>query len=262
MGAEVELKKYINEDTEIFDYTNKFIMPGFHDFHVHLLAGAMAEYGGILRYANSEEEAAKMVWDKNKDRLDDELIFGGAWDHFRWPGGRLPSKESLDKYFPDTKVFLPNKEYHGAWVNSKTLEYFGITKDTPDPKDGYFARNEKGEPNGYLHETAVFDLITKIFNNCTDDEIAEYTKAYAKTANSLGITSISDVAIKNSIRESAYKLLNDQGELNIRIHFSKPMMDDLDSLLKLKETYSGDMIRFIGTKDFIDGHPWVIQVLC
>lgn len=255
VGAEEEGEKWIETDTEIFDFQEKFIMPGFHDFHVHLLAGAMAEYGGILRYAQSEEEAAEMLWNHNKDRLESEWIFGGAWDHFRWPGCKLPSKKSLDKYFPDTKVFAVNKECHGAWLNSKALEYFNITKDTPDPKDGYFGREENQEPNGYLHEAAQFQLLTQIFDACSDEEITEYTKAYAKAANSLGITSVGDVAVTNSIRESAYRLLDDKGELNIRIHFAKPLMQDLESLLKLKETYTGERVRFIGTKDFIDGTP-------
>ncbi|HML36457.1 MAG TPA: amidohydrolase [Bacillota bacterium] len=254
-GTEDSAGPYLTKDTEVVDCTEKFIMPGFHDFHVHLLMGAMAEYGGILRYAESEEEAARMIWENNKDRLDSEWIFGGAWDHFRWPGCGLPSKKSLDRYFPGTKVFLLNKECHGAWMNSKALEYFNITKDTPDPKDGYFSRDEKGEPDGYLHESATFLPLVEICEACGDEQIAEYTKAYAKTANSFGITSVGDVALKNSIRESGYRLLDDRGELNIRIHFAKPMMDDLESLIKLKGDYCGERVRFIGTKDFIDGTP-------
>ena len=255
VGSEDKGKAFITEDTEQFSFDDKFMMPGFHDFHVHLLTGAMAEYGGILRYAESEEEAARILWEKNKDRLDSDWIFGGAWDHFKWPDCKLPSKASLDRYFPNTKVFVPNKECHGAWLNSKALEHFHITKDTPDPKDGYFGRDKDGEPDGYLHETAQFQFLTQIFNSCTDEQIAEYTKAYAKTANALGITSVGDVAVMNSIRESAYRLLDEKGQLNIRVHFAKPLMDDFESLRRLQAEYTGERVRFIGTKDFIDGTP-------
>ena len=54
-------------------------------------------------------------------RRDGGWIMGGAWDNFRWPKGKLPTKESLDKYFKNTPVFLLNKECHGAWVNSCLL---------------------------------------------------------------------------------------------------------------------------------------------
>ena len=39
-------------------------------------------------------------------------------------------------------------------VNSKALEIAGITKDTADPEDGLFIRDEFGVPTGYLMDGA------------------------------------------------------------------------------------------------------------
>ena len=43
VGTESEGKKYIDTSTEIFDVYNNFIMPGFNDFHVHLVSAGLLE---------------------------------------------------------------------------------------------------------------------------------------------------------------------------------------------------------------------------
>ncbi len=57
-------------------------------------------------------------------------------------------------------MFLPNKDGHDAWVNSRALEIAGITAATPDPHDGRIARNPDGSPLGTLHEGAQ-DLVER-----------------------------------------------------------------------------------------------------
>ncbi len=45
-------------------------------------------------------------------------------------------RAALDEVVADRPVFLPNRDHHGAWVNSLALRLAGITRDTPDPVDG------------------------------------------------------------------------------------------------------------------------------
>ena len=98
VGSEADGKELIDSETEIFDFEDNFLMPGFNDFHVHLLSGALMEKDGVLRYAESEEEAVRQLLAKNPEDTGDRWILGGAWDNFRWPEGKLPTKESLDRY--------------------------------------------------------------------------------------------------------------------------------------------------------------------
>lgn len=183
VGNESEGKKYIDTNTEIFDIYNKFIMPGFNDFHVHLVSAGLLEMDGVLRYMESEDEAADYLWKLHKDNKDKRFIMGGAWDPLLWPNQKNPTKRSLDKYFPDTPVFLLNKECHGAWVNSATLRKFGIDKNTPDPVNGSYSRFEDGEPDGYIHEMAAVSMQEKIFDSISDEEMAEYSKVFIASAN-------------------------------------------------------------------------------
>jgi len=254
VGDEAFSRNYIDSDTEIINIADGFIMPGIHDYHVHLMGGAMMERDGDLRTADSEEEAARMLAEKCGNKKQ-EWVLANAWDHFRWPGCKLPDKKTLDKYFPDTPVFLLNKESHGAWVNSRLLEIFGITRDTPDPKDGSYSRYDNGEPSGYLHEAAFFPVLDKIYRGLSDEEITGSIKAFQSKANRYGITSIGDVSMFGITYEKAYSKLDASDGLSVRIHFSKDIFSDIEAVRAAKREYSGPMVRFDGVKGFIDGTP-------
>ncbi len=71
-----------------------------------------------------------------------------------FPGG-TPTAADLDAVVPDRPVFLPNRDHHGAWVNSRALELAGIDEHTPDPPDGRIERDADGRPSGTLHEGAM-----------------------------------------------------------------------------------------------------------
>ena len=57
---------------------------------------------------------------------------------------------------PDRPVFLPNRDHHGAWVNTpRAGDRRRSTRDTPDPPHGRFERDADGRPTGTLHEGAM-----------------------------------------------------------------------------------------------------------
>ncbi|MDR2157233.1 MAG: amidohydrolase [Clostridiales Family XIII bacterium] len=240
---------------DALDCGEAFIMPAFNDYHVHMALAAMMEYFGTIRATACEEEAAKILFEKNKDKDPAKWILGGAWDHFVWPGQKLPSKDTLDRYFPNTPVFSLNKECHGAWLNSAALKRFGIAKDTPDPPHGSYFRDADGEPTGYVHELAVAPMLSEIFSEVTDDEIGDYIKAFAETANRLGIASVADLPLHKILREGGYRAFCAKYPPSLRIHFSVAMFDDDKRISALSEEFDGEIIRFNGVKDFLDGTP-------
>ena len=248
---------FLDGNTEVIDCSGSenFIMPGFHDAHTHIIQGTLTDEGANLRNAWSEEEAAKMLFDEiSSKNYDSFWILGGAWDHFKWKDRKMPKKETLDHYFPDRPVFLLNKECHGAWVNSKTLEFFNITKDTPDPSNGEIFRDEHGEPTGYLHEDAALNIIAQIYD-VSDFEHMEIVKKFMKRTAALGITSVSDVQIYNVMKYFGSRELEKRGELNVRIHFCPSITEKVDKLKYLKKMFYSEMLQFSGAKGFVDGTP-------
>ena len=255
VGTESEIKNDSNilDNAEIYDFKDNFIMPGFYDYHTHLMSGAMLEQDGVLRYTKSEEEAAQLLWNRHKENKNKKWILGGAWDPILWRENQTPSKETLDKYFPNTPLFLINKECHGAWVNSKLLNVFNITKDTPDPPNGYYGRNCNGDLNGYLHEAAFIDIQNKIISMISDREMADYAVSSIQLANRYGITSVGDVAGVGPLRESSYEILNNEGKLTLRVNFSAFMDEGVEAVKEKIEKYNSTILKCCGTKTFVDG---------
>jgi len=240
---------------KIVDYGDQTIMASFHDSHIHLLMGAMSEKGGFLRDDETEEAAAKHLYEINKDGNEDEWLLGGAWDHFKWPGAKLPSRESLDKYFPNRRVYLLNKECHGAWVNSRALDYLGIGKDTPDPEFGEIFRDENGIPTGYLHELAGIEALMKIFNEIPEKSLGQYVTSFEKTAFACGITAVGDMQLSGITSFKVFEEMEKSGALGIRIHYFAPFKWDIPKLLELKDRHKSSFLQFAGTKEFVDGTP-------
>ena len=71
-------------------------------------------------------------------------ILGGGWAMAAFPGG-TPTAADLDAIVPDRPVFLPNRDHHGAWVNSRALEIAGDRRDDARP-GGRLLRAGRGRP--------------------------------------------------------------------------------------------------------------------
>jgi len=256
VGNPEKAAQYIGADTRIIDCKNKLVMAGFHDSHTHLLmAGMFRTYVNLIN-ARSEEEAVLMV--KNAaDQSPDKSgwVLGFCWYHVFWDNRTLPTKKSLDRYFPDRPVFLVNAEAHGAWVNSKALEIAGITKDTPDPFGGEIARDENGEPTGFLYESAT-GLVGKYALSLTPEQERKMIKAYMEGAKEYGITSVNDVQPYfhgNMGNLDVYSDMDKKGELTVRIHAAPDLLGDLDQVEEWREKYRSDKLRVDMLKQFLDG---------
>jgi hypothetical protein len=110
-----------------------------------------------------------------------------------FPGG-TPTKEALDAVVPDRPVYLPNRDGHGAWVNSSALAMAGISRDTPDPIDGRIERTADGSPSGTLHEGAQ-ELVDRLAPVPTAAELSEALRRGQTHLHALGITAWQDAIV-------------------------------------------------------------------
>src|SRR5215469_6186564 len=121
---------------------------------------------------------------------------GGGWSMEAFPGG-VPTKDLLDGVVNDRPVYLPNRDGHGAWVNSRALELAGITKATPDPADGRIERDASGEPIGMLQEGAA-GLVSRLLPETTADDWYSGLLAGQDYLLPLGITGWQDAIVGRS----------------------------------------------------------------
>ncbi|WP_026678735.1 amidohydrolase [Fictibacillus gelatini] len=255
VGSYAEITSYIGTNTKVYHYEDQLIVPGFHDFHLHIVPGSI-ELDSINLYdAKSEEEAADRVRQFADTRPEDPWIIGFAWDHGAWENKLLPSRASLDRVLPDRPVILNHVECHYAWVNSKALELMGINSDTENPPFGEIAKDEKGELTGILYEKAM-DLILNGAYDFTREKKSQILKKFFKQAAEYGVTSVNDMyAPSSDILDDfeLFRLFENSGDLTTRIHLTPALTTDLERSKKLRDTYSSDMLQFSGLKFFIDG---------
>ncbi|MFG2479001.1 amidohydrolase [Streptomyces fagopyri] len=140
--------------TEVVDLAGRLLLPGFQDAHLHPVPAGLELAQCDLTGARTAEETVRAVRAYADAHRDREWITGGGWSMEAFEGG-TPTKEVLDAVVPDRPVYLPNRDHHGAWANSRALELAGVTRDTPDPADGRFERDASGEPTGMLQEGAM-----------------------------------------------------------------------------------------------------------
>ncbi|MFJ2398450.1 amidohydrolase [Streptomyces sp. NPDC087843] len=140
--------------TEVVDLAGRLLLPGFQDAHLHPVPAGLELAQCDLTGAGTAEETVRAVRAYADAHPGQEWITGGGWSMEAFEGG-TPTKEALDAVVPDRPVYLPNRDHHGAWANSRALELAGVTRDTPDPADGRFERDASGEPTGMLQEGAM-----------------------------------------------------------------------------------------------------------
>jgi len=193
VGTDADIRTHVGQATEIVDLNGKMLVPGFQDAHVHPVGGGLDMLQCDLHDLSTEDEYLRAIVTYAADHPDREWILGGGWSMDVFPGG-TPRKELLDALVPDRCVYLPNRDGHSTWVNSKALELAGVTRDTPDPADGRIERGEDGEPSGTLHEGAA-ELVARLAPAPTTEEMAEALLKGQQYLHSLGITAWQDAIV-------------------------------------------------------------------
>jgi len=256
VGKGDQVEGWKGPKTEVIDYGEGLIMPGFCESHAHNYLGVLELRSVNVEKAKSEEEAAKMIYEYNRERSgtgSGGWIFGFGWNQHSWVSKDLPGRKSLDRYFQDTPVLVFDFELHSAWVNSKALDLCSINAGTPEPDGGKITRDENNQPTGHLLEPAAMKLVLDhAFKGGLADEKEAFLD-YFRHAASLGITSISDIQIYDILNHDIYLELEQEDLLNCRIHLVASAKDDLGALEKLREQCCSEKVLFSGVKDFIDG---------
>src|SRR3989441_6458375 len=106
VGSNDEIKKLAGANTKVIDAKGQLVLPGFNDAHVHFMSGGFQLSSVDLRDANTPQEFAERIRDFAARLPKGRWVTGGDWDHERWPDAKLPTKELIDRYTPDTPVFV------------------------------------------------------------------------------------------------------------------------------------------------------------
>ena len=177
----------------VVDVAGGLLCPGFVDAHVHAVQGGLERTRCDLSEGSTREEYLATIKSYAEQNPDVPWILGGGWAMAAFPGG-TPTAADLDAVVPDRPVFLPNRDHHGAWVNTRALELAGVTSETPDPPHGRFERGPDGHPTGTLHEGAM-TVVSRHAPDTADEDYYRGLLAAQSYLHSLGVTGWQDAIV-------------------------------------------------------------------
>src|SRR5687768_1376660 len=256
VGMTKEIKAMAGPGTRSIDAQGQLILPGFNDSHVHFLSGGFQLSSVDLRDADTPQEFAERIRRFAEKLPNGRWITGGDWDHERWVSAAgnapLPTKELIDRFTPNTPVFVSRLDAHMALANSLALKLAGVSKESTDPAGGLIVRDPNtGEPTGVLKDAAM-SYVWKVIPESSFEEKLAAARAASDHAAKLGVTSVQDVSAGNDV--GVYQTLLDRGELKTRIYAIAPL-PAWERLGKagVRAHFGSQMLRIGGLKGFSDG---------
>jgi predicted amidohydrolase YtcJ len=139
-------------DARIIDVRDRAVIPGLHDFHLHLVNVARAHREVALADLPSSAALLSAVADAVA------ALPGGAWLLGRgWTEDLLPVAvaQRLDAIVGRHPAMLVSHDGHSLWASSAALELAGLSTTSPDPSGGRLERDTAGALTGVLRERAI-----------------------------------------------------------------------------------------------------------
>ncbi|MGJ1203742.1 amidohydrolase [Sphingobacterium lactis] len=242
------LNKYDAKDK--IDAQGKFIYPGFYDAHAHffMLAEAMDEVS--LLGSTSFDEVIARIQDYKTKNPDKKWIIGNGWDQNLWETKDFPTRDSLDKYFPETPIYLTRVDYHAALVNGKALEKAGL--DSAYLVDGgLISINEEGIPDGILVDNAM-QLVKNHIPKQQNSALLKILRRAQDSLLSVGLTSIVDAGLTKDQIESL-KIFYNEDSLAIRDYAMVMATPESIKEFLRSGTYESDKLTVRSFKLMADG---------
>ena len=257
VGSDDGATAWIGPATRVVALGGRFVMPGFHDSHLHPITGGMRTLQCELSGAATAAEALERVKAYAAAHPEKQWITGRGWELPLFPAAN-PRKELLDAVVPDRPVYLTAADGHNAWVNSKALALAGVTAATPDPPSGRIERDAAtGEPSGCLRENAKA-LVSRLLPETTQAERAEGLARTVELAHRAGLVGLFDASV-DAIELEVYRDLDRAGKLDLHIGIAmyvdpeKPFAPQLAELLALRAQDWGRHVHLRSAKLFADG---------
>ena len=260
IGNAEEAKKLAGNGTQVLDYGDNFIYPGFLESHCHgHLAGdrfiGQANLGqvGLTDYVKYREIIKDFIA-KNPQR---EFYLAAGWVE----NEEYVTKAYLDEICSDKPLFLHTGGGHSMLLNTKALQWAGIDAEYAK-KMGYdlVHVDENGEPDGYICEGPVFEIVPKL--PITLEDAKNYLLAWQDFALSSGFTAVCDAGAEVVCHHSprAYYELEKEGKLKMRTYAYMYVTDNIDDpkaeiarIAAQRAEMSGEYFHIIGAKAFLDG---------
>lgn len=263
VGDDAGARALVGEGTRVVDLGGRMLLPSFQDPHSHFVEDGTAESGCPVYDLPDAAAVLAGITACVAAKPDAVIIRGDGWTMAQFPDGP-PRKELLDAIDPTRPLVFGDADGHALWVNSKALEAYGITAETPDPPGGQIARDpQTGAPRGTLHEDSAMSLVIKHWPAFTDQEITAGVRLATAYYHSIGITAVDESIVTLDDRSATRSLpalgaLNEAGELDMRLSTSLYWtsgagIGQIEAFKAARARYNHGRLRVKAVKFWADG---------
>ncbi|MBQ0058923.1 MAG: amidohydrolase, partial [Lachnospiraceae bacterium] len=260
VGSADIARSMCDEKTEIIDFGNNSIYPGFMEAHCHPMgAGKMLDRDAIADVSageNLEEyvEIMKAFVEAHPGRA--RYVGTGFKEREVQPNAAM-----LDALGVDAAIMIMSVDGHSAWLNTKALEAYNIGQNAIDEWGTDQVRvDAEGKPTGYVSEGPVFYIraVTP-----PDPEMA--AKALLKSQEfffSKGYTAIYDAGLElvEKTALESYDILTKSGDLKLRTYVGSLIDENcedipaaVENIAAMQKEHNSEYFKIIGVKSFTDG---------
>ena len=253
VGSDQEALKYKTDSTQVVDLNSAVVIPGLIDSHGHV-----AELGELLHKVNlvdvaSPQEAIQRVIKSAANVAKGDWIVGQGWDEGAW-ANNYPTRQMLDKHFPENPVYLKSLHGFGGWGNTLAFEQAGITKSTKAPVGGEILKDENGELLGIVINRGT-TLMNAAIPEATDKQFQQYIYDGLKQMNKDGFVGIHQAGASTQ-HMNAFAALRKNNNLPARVYAMLSARDEPLSRLWIKKGPQSDPEGFldvVSVKAYYDG---------
>ena len=256
--------EYLGPDTETIDASERLVLPGFQDVHVHAIEAGINEGLSILPQYGSTSvyRAALRELENEQPGGPTDWIIGAGVNMIALLESVPSPLELIDDEIPTRPTVILDDLGHGAWANTVALRAIDINQKTENPPGGLIDFDETNQPSGVVFENLSQTLIDAsqpptIENlDFAYERFLEVLVTFAKN----GITSVSDAGgYWPRGHHNIWRRAEDEGTLTVRannafyVYPEKNAEAQMDAITALRMNDADKLVRFNQVKIYIDG---------
>lgn len=216
IGRDADITDAAARGARLIDVRDSAVVPGLHDFHIHLVGLARTRRSVLLDGIQPDELLGRLRH-AAVERPPGAWLTGRGWSEAQMAAIE-PS--ALEEAVGDRPAFLTSHDGHSAWASPSALVAAGVARASPDPPGGRIERDASGLPTGVLRETAL-DVVASVAARLQGEALRAPLDETLRELATLGITGVSeagDYTDENGVGADAvlgdsFSSLTDLGDL-------------------------------------------------
>ncbi len=264
IGDRQEIENLAVPTTELIDLKGQTLLPGFIDTHNHFSLYALLIDQADCRPAAGcvrSGDVLEALRAKAENTPPGKWVMGWGYASYLLDDKKELMRDDLDRASEKHPICLVHVSVHGAVVNSLALKELGFTRATPDPPGGKIQRDESGNPNGILSESAFMgpiffnrsSIYGKMMSGYDNKGRVEMMSRCAAYYHRLGLVGAHDPFV-DPLTLRTYQEAAEAGYFPFRL-YAYILNHWADSLLStgIRRGFGSEWIKIGAIKIFLDG---------